>query len=362
MAGVLSTQKSIFASTQQSGRVGSSLSKFSRFKICFTSNPLTCGNGQVNKLSLIQFSCHRNWYTVNPNNDKVIIRYKKGGVEQTPLTINILNQDYGSVGDIATQFASQLKTTLGTAQGGTGFGGVVNQNPANNYNTGETGKRSFSMEMTSAAILTLSDIRIQCPQFRDASDPTDFNDSYVLLGGKRIADSTDTTTSSFKVTYDGNKVIIQGSFPMQLHTQPFLYLSMNVSNDNLQTANLGNINAAIDEHVTSSCFLGKIPVQTNFCAIQLDESTPYSMTTSQRSVTELLFQCLDSHGREFPLIDDANDGADIETDGNLFSDMIIRHEILDIGSDGNVLDAPYKTYNYQLNNVGAPQLVGGGGF
>ena len=30
--------------------------------------------------------------------------------------------------------------------------------------------------------------------------------------------------------------------------------------------------------------------------------------------------------------------------------------------NANVLDAPFKTYNYQLNSVGKPQLVGGGGF
>ena len=120
--------------------------------------------------------------------------------------------------------------------------------------------------------------------------------------------------------------------------------------------------AAIDEHVTSSCFLAKVPVQNAYCGIQLDESTPYFMTTSQRTVTELLFQCLDGHGREFPFIDDVGDGADIETQGNLFSDMVIRHEVMDIGEDGNVLDAPFKTYNYQLNSVGTPQLIGGGGF
>jgi len=361
MAGVLSTTKSIFSSTQQSGSVGSALSTFTRFKICFTSTPLTCRNGQVNKISLIQFNAHRNWYTVNKFNSKFILRYVKGGGEFQG-TFNLTHKDYGSIGDVATEFATKLKSALDTAQGGTGFGAVANQNPSAGQKTGDTGKRSFSCDMTSAATLTLSNIRVQLPQFRDSSDETDFNDSYVLLGGKRITDPTDTTTSSIKVTIAGNKVSFQAPFPMVLQTQPYMYLSLNVSNDNLQTANLGNVNAAIDEHVTSSCFLGKIPIQNEYCAIQLDESTPFFMTTSQRTVTELLFQCLDGHGRAFPFIDDAGDGDNIETQGNLFSDMIIRHEVLDIGSDGNVLDAPFKTYNYQLNNVGAPQLVGGGGF
>ncbi len=361
MAGVLSTTKAIFSSTQQSGSVGSALSTFTRFKICFTSTPLTCKNGQVNKISLIQFNAHRNWYTVNKFNSKFFVKYVKGGV-QLSVTGNLTHKDYGSIGDVATEFATQLKSLLDTAQGGAGFGAVANQVPVAAQRTGQTGKRSFSCDMTSAATLTLSDIRVQFPQFRDSSDETDFNDSYVLLGGKRITDSTDTTTSSIKVTIAGNKVSFQAPFPMVLQTQPYMYLSLNVSNDNLQTANLGNVNAAIDEHVTSSCFLGKIPIQNEYCAIQLDESTPYFMTTSQRTVTELLFQCLDGHGRAFPFIDDVGDGDNIETQGNLFSDMIIRHEVLDIGSDGNVLDAPFKTYNYQLNSVGTPQLVGGGGF
>jgi len=361
MAGVLSTTKAIFSSTQQSGSVGSALSTFTRFKICFTSTPLTCKNGQVNKISLIQFNAHRNWYTVNKFNSKFFVKYVKGGVEFS-VTGNLTHKDYGSIGDVATEFATQLKVALDAAQGGAGFGAVANQVPVAGQRTGQTGKRSFSCDMTSAATLTLSSIRVQFPQFRDSSDETDFNDSYVLLGGKRITDSTDTTTSSIKVTIAGNKVSFQAPFPMVLQTQPYMYLSLNVSNDNLQTANLGNVNAAIDEHVTSSCFLGKIPIQNEYCAIQLDESTPYFMTTSQRTVTELLFQCLDGHGRAFPFIDDVGDGDNIETEGNLFSDMIVRHEILDIGADGNVLDAPFKTYNYQLNTLGQPQLIGGGGF
>ena len=359
MAGVLSSTKSIFSSTQQSGTVGSSLSTFTRFKICFTSTPLTCKSNQVNKISLIQFNAMRNWYTVNKFNSKFKLIYVKGGVTITD-TVNLTHKDYGSIGDVATEFASKLKGALETAHGAA-FSAIANQVPAAGQRTGQTGKRSFACDTTSSTGLTLSNIRVQFPQYHD-DDETNFNDSYVLLGGKRISDPTDTTTSSIKVTIATNKVSFQAPFPMVLQTQPYMYLSLNLSNDNLQTANLGNLNAAIDEHVTTSNFLGKIPIQNEYCAIQLDESTPYFVTTSQKTVTELLFQCLDAHGRAFPFIDDVGDGDNIETQGNLFSDMIVRHEILDIGDDGNVLNAPFKTYNYQLNTLGQPQLIGGGGF
>jgi len=273
---------------------------------------------------------------------------------------NIPHQDYANIGDVATAFTAVLKAILETAQGA--VFNAANQAPIAGFKTGQTGKRSYGVELTSVNTLALSNIRVQFPQYHDADD-TNFNDSYVLMGGKRITDSIiSNPLSSMKVTIAGNKVTFKAPFPMVLQTQPFMYLSLNVSNDNLQTANLGNINAAIDEHVTSSCFLGKIPIQNEYCAIQLDESTPFFMTTSQRTVTELLFQCLDGHGRAFPAVDDVGDGENIETEGNLFSDMIIRHEVMDIGSDGNVLDAPFKTYNYQLNSVGKPQLIGGGGF
>jgi len=362
MAGVLSTTKAIFTSTQQSGSVGSSLSTFSRFKISFAGTPLTCKNGQVNKISLLQFNAHRNWYTVNKHNSRVHVRYVKGGVDSIA-AFDLEHKDYGSIGDVAAEFILRLKATLISVQGGTPtFTTGANVVPAAGYVTGQTGKRSMSFDITLNTTLLLSNIRVQFPQYRTAGHPEEFSDSYVLLGGKRVTSVTDTTTASIEASIVGNKITFQAPFPMVLQTQPFMYLSLNVANDNLQTANLGNANASIDEHITSSCFLGKIPVQNEYCAIQLDESTPFFMTTSQRTVTELLFQCLDGHGREFPFIDDSNTGANIETQGNLFSDMIIRHEILDIGSDGNVLDAPFKTYNYQLNSVGTPQLVGGGGF
>ena len=359
MAGVLSSTKSIFSSTQQSGTVGSSLSTFTRFKICFTSTPLTCKSNQVNKISLIQFNAMRNWYTVNKFNSKFYVTYVKAGVT-IRATGNLDHQDYGNIGDVATNFSAKLKGILETAHGAAFT--KTNQSPIAGFKTGQTGTRSFGVEMTSSTGLTLSSIRVQFPQFHDGDD-TNFNDSYVLLGGKRITDGViSNPLSSIKATIAGNKITFKAPFPMVLNTQPFMYLSLNLSNDNLQTANLGNINAAIDEHVTTSNFLGKIPIQNEYCAIQLDESTPYFVTTSQRTVTELLFQCLDGHGRAFPFIDDVGDGDDIEVDGNLFSDMIVRHEIMDIGSDGNVLDAPFKTYNYQLNTLGQPQLIGGGGF
>lgn len=361
MAGILSTTKAIFTSTQQSGSVGSSLSTFSRFKVCFTSTPLTCKNGQVNKISLIQFNAHRNWYTVNKHNSKVYLKYVKAGTDTT-VSFNLEHKDYGSIGDVATEFVLKMSAALTTAQG-SAFGVAANVTPTAGQSTGQTGKRSLSFDITSTGTLLLSNIRVQFPQFRTSPDDGNFSDSYVLLGGKRVTSATDTTTESIKATIVGNKITFQAPFPMVLQTQPYMYLSLNVSNDNLQTANLGNISAAIDEHVTSSCFLGKIPVQNEYCAIQLDGSTPYFMTTSQRTVTELLFQCLDGHGREFPFINDTGDAtADIEKQGNLFSDMVIRHEVMDIGEDGNVLDAPFKTYNYQLNTVGTPQLIGGGGF
>tara|TARA_R110000823_G_scaffold76963_1_gene175786 strand:- start:872 stop:2008 length:1137 start_codon:yes stop_codon:yes gene_type:complete len=378
MAGVLSTTKGIFASTQQSGSVGSALSTFSRFKICFTSTPLTCQQGQVNKISLIQFNAHRNWYTVNASNSKVYVRYLKGG-SSTELkeSFDLEHKDYASIGDVAAEFTIKMKALLTSAalQGGA-FGEPANVVPAAGQRTGQTGKRSLSFDITSTGTLVLSSIRVQFPQFRKSEgnppgfneDGTliadnDFSDSYVLLGGKRVTDPNDLITNSMKVDIVGNKITFAAPFPMVLQTQPYMYLSLNISNDNLQTANLGNVGADISEHVTSSCFLGKIPVQNEYCAIQLDESTPYHMTTNQRIVTSLLFQCLDSHGRAFAFINDTGEaGNDIETQGNLFSDMVIRHEVLDIGPDGNVLDAPFKTYNYQLNSVGTPQLIGGGGF
>mgnify|MGYP003130972165 FL=1 len=42
--------------------------------------------------------------------------------------------------------------------------------------------------------------------------------------------------------------------------------------------------------------------------------------------------------------------------------MVIRHEVLDLGQAENVLDAPFKKFNYQTNQVGQVQLIGGGGF
>ena len=362
--GVLTETKAIFSSTQQSGSTGSSLSTFSRYKICFTSTPLTCSNNQVNKISLAQFNCHKNFYTVNKFNNRFRIVYDRGGATLNE-TMLLTEKDYDSIGDVATEFATKLKAVLDAADTSTTYT-VTTQIPAAGFVIGSTGKRSINLVLTSAGARALTNLKIQCPQFRTAGTPEDFNDSYVLLGGVRITDSADLTTNSFKIT-DSNPsgtgtFTIQGHFAMVLHTMPFIYIHCNIAATNLQTQSLGNAATPIDEHVETSTLLAKVPVDVEFCSAQFDTSTPYFIISSQRTITELLFQALDHHGREIPTIDDSGDGLNIETDGNLFSDMVIRHEVLDLGQAENVLDAPFKKFNYQTNQVGQVQLIGGGGF
>ncbi len=359
--GILTHTKGLFVSSAQSGATGTGLSTFSRFKVCFTSNPLTCGNGEVNKISLSQFSAMKNWYTVNKSNNVFRILYTKGGVTNNINYFSLDEQDYGNIGDVATNFATKLAAALTTIDGTRTYT-ASGQQPVGGFIIGNTGKRSFKSTLTANGSPLISNIRIQCPQFRSSGNPERFSDSYVLLGGVRVGDEADLVTSSFKITTGTNIFNVLGHFPMVLQTMPFIYLHCNIAATNLQTQSLGSAQNAIDNHVETSTLLAKIPCDVEFCSAQFDTSTPYFIVSTQRNITELLFQALDHHGREIPFINDTGDAVDIEKDGNLFSDMVVRHEVLNIGSGNDVLNAPFKTFNYQINQANRAQMIGGGGF
>ena len=352
---ILVHSRDIFLSTQQSGSPGAGDQTFSRFRMCLNSAPISCENGQQNKLSLTQFSCFRNFYYINQYNCRVDVKYKLGGVQQTKAFL-LDKQDYGNIGDIAAEFATKLKDCFGagTVDAGT--------KPSTAFNIGETGNRVLSVSL-SALPAGITELVIQTRQFEGASLTgndanvtgtadgiacTSFGDSYVILGSKRIA-APSATAQSFDLDHADNAttLTIKGFYPMQKTSMQYMYLRCSEAADNLQSQNLGEDSDVQDSHMVGSQIMAKIPVSNEVCAWQSFSShCPYFVNSSNRNISEVMFSLVDHHGRPIP-----KSNVSIETEGNLFSDLTLKVDTYAVGGNEHTLNTPVKNYNYETNQI-----------
>lgn len=353
MSGVLTETKNIWLSTQQSGNLSADSSTFNRFKMCLNHNVLKCGQDQFHRISLSQFNCHRTWYNVNKFNNLFILHCKVGGVQQSPVQIKLTEQDYESIGKIAEELSLKIKAALDTLSGTTFTIDTATRNPASTFSLGETGTRTFFCKFTASAGHTLTNVVIQTPQYyKDGTGGIFFNDSYILGGGSRVT-SENITESSYGVTIAGNDITFQGRFPMVLNTMPFIYIKCGLTGDNLESQNLSNFNAGIDTHIIGSQIIGKVPVQNEFCSYVGDDSTPYYINVTNKSISEVLFFVCDQHGRTLAVPEDATgEGKSIELDGSLHSDLCVRVEVYQIGKNPNFLELKPQKSTYTRNQNG----------
>ena len=174
---VLVHSHDLYLSTQQSGTVGPAQSTFDNFKVCLNSQPLRCKTGEVLRLSLTQFSCYRNFYHINKFNNLILVEYRYNGVGASQI-LKLDEGDYDTIEDIADNLGVQLTTM---------FASIVTAVNNTNRGTSKT-QRTLDLELNTASNNNISYLLIRCPQYYDANDETTFNDSYCILGGKRIAD------------------------------------------------------------------------------------------------------------------------------------------------------------------------------
>ena len=143
---------------------------------------ITAGDGQLIKLSLLNFDMYRNWYGVNTNNSKVKLVTVIAGVASTDDVI-IPNKNYSKLGEIVEAFAAEVRTTIlafAQAQGTTSAqtATVIEVLPDANEAIDSTGDRLMSFSIDFGATHGIDSFSLQCLP--------DEGDSYRILGGDRI--------------------------------------------------------------------------------------------------------------------------------------------------------------------------------
>tara|TARA_R110002050_G_scaffold49664_1_gene115231 strand:- start:423 stop:1523 length:1101 start_codon:yes stop_codon:yes gene_type:complete len=352
---VLISSQDIYVSTQQSGSASAQGSDdgFNRFRIAMNSNPLTTGNNQYGRLSVTQFSAYRNFYYVNEWNNKIWLTYSHGGSNYGKI-IELTKQDYTNIGDIAAEFSAKLIAAFApqaanmTVKAGT-------QSPAAGYVKGQTGSGIFGVTLEKSGNHGITNVKLQCRQYLQDPNltppanvnqgPYGFNDSYALLGGKRIG-SQDAAAESFTaVNGAADELIITGFFPLQRTTTQYLYMSCSENTSNMESQNISAAQPLSDTHIVSSSIIAKIPLNDTLIGFQQDQSTPFFVELDNRHISEILFEIKDHHGRTIDLI------PDVATQGNMFSDMVFNWEVYSRGGNPHELQAPVKNYNIEQNTM-----------
>lgn len=345
---VLLSSKNIFLSTQPSGALGPD-DQINKFRACLNNIPLQTGINQYGKITLVDFHMYRNFYKVNQSNNTFFMEVTKSGTP-IPLTVTIPPGDYRLGEELSTAVANAVLTQFRTIDGQS-LSSVTEIKPTTDRRINQNGPGILEFTLNPQTPGTITDIKFQCRNY-DSGQNTgvdgDYNDSYALLGAKRVtkADASlpDFTTESLDVRQRGSTWEIKGYYQMQDNTIPFVYVRCTEVIENLESESyrLGDGTVA-GTHITGSSTLAKIKVNDEEVELLGDTSSPYSLMTDNRSISQLFFQIVDQHGRSLPAIDSQQ-----ATLGNLHLEMTLNFSVYSrgVGQQEN-----FNIENNALNNA-----------
>jgi hypothetical protein len=244
-------------------------------------------DGEIIRVSLVNFTMFNNLYMVDNNNNKYHIASKVGAgsfVQSGELTIE--SKNYANLGDLANAFADSLVTYI-TSLSLAGVTSVTKTSVAPTGTLNSTSNRLLDITITTDAVHGLTEFNIQTRQS---------NDSYLILGSERVLGGSN-TDQSFKVTFPTTTTIrIQGYFPMQRMSDPFVYLRCENNQNGLEMNILSPLETGVD--VLNSNVLAKLFRDVEFISYNANTGTEYFMNLQQRKLASLRLSLTDHRGRK----------------------------------------------------------------
>lgn len=345
-----------------------------RFKINFNTQPFEANDDSMLRVSVIQAHVARNWYDVHQQNNKIRFFNTAGSsASATDSMLSVSAGDYPNYKTLVEAWATSIKTHLDanyfSASSNVNISDTTVEYVAGSHQTQgtavpdagtEVNLRKFTMKFTRSGSNVFDSVPvIQCLNIPASGDYTltgsttpitlaeHFNDSYILLGGKRIEEFVQTpTVSSFEVSVNGaeTELTITGYYliPTQVYTIDNLYLSCEIA-DNQATNNIVDAQEEHRHEATHSTILAKLPrvaevgrsgTSTDMASYKLYENNNafYFTNVNSNFLNSLIFKITDHRGRQLPVIE----GSDV--DGNVFLDMTLKVEKIQMPSTANLLN------------------------
>ena len=305
----------LFIDSERSNIVGDKQSRGDNVHYNFEGNTVECRDGEVMRLSLVDFHMPNNFYNVEIKNSFARIKIAApvtvtGG--QTPFNATVIERgNYYDVQDVATNFAYTVANIISTVVVAAGTihsitnnslvlqqtalvlgGGGSGMLPNTPVGLGRPDKKLLDVTIQFQNAHTLTELLISCQSAT--------GESYLLLGGERGDDSNVLTHNSFQIDLatDVKQVRIRGYFPMQLTTEPHVYLRTTLGQNGLESAILARDAVTYNTEIVGSDILAKIPRNLESFAYNANGSSEdFFIYYQQRKLNQIRLYLTDSKGR-----------------------------------------------------------------
>lgn len=327
---------------------GTTISPNGEFKVLLPSQAMDIKPNEYHRFSLVDFHMYKNFYNINATNNCLMVSTDGGSTFEE---IRLTPGNYENYNDIVSRVAVALEDS-------TTFGAFTTTTTTSTLGTtpNSTGDRILRITLSNTAHGLSGQVIIQA---RDYTDPSvrggdftrDHNDSYSLLGGKRIL-APAPTTNSFIIddTSDPDNITITGYFPIQRSTMEHVYLRSDLVNDNFATR---SYDASLNNHdinMVHSDIFGKMSVQHEF--ISYTElggvGAGYFADVFRKGMSSIQFRLTDHKHRNIQEV-----AEDQDTLGNNNFTMTLRvetYEFPDPTKIERIPHAPQKTIQPILND------------
>ena len=319
----------LFVDTERASIVGDTQSRGDDVHYGFEGNTIECKDGEVIRLSLVDFHMPNNQYNIDMKNSLATFICTVNGTAMTGGLVKtfIDRGNYYDTDDIAINFAHSLATHIKALSGvpaGLDHYSITNNNLVS-QSTAYTGylnvaatalpgsyttAQSFATSLTGKPEKKLLDVTIVFKTTASGASPgahtiTDLKvscqsvngESYLVLGGER-GDNSTTLANSFKITYpDANSIRVQGYYPMQLVTEPHVYLRCTLGQNGLESSILGSDETVYNNDIVASNILAKIARTTESFSYAGNQSGEFFVTLQQRKLNSIGLFLTDSKSR-----------------------------------------------------------------
>ena len=285
----------LFIDSEKANLVGHQTSKGDDIHIHLEGQTIVANDGEMIRLSLLNFTMFNNTSMININNS----RFNVLGASSTtpsigPTLVNIDRKNYINLKDIATSFATNLGTYLSTVSAATSFENTTIL--PNTTSMSSTDNRLLDITLTSkdgggtSVAHGITSLKIQCLNSE--------GESYAILGGNRQDNSSDTAFNSLKVTIGVNTIRIQGYYPMQRLSDPYVYLRCGNAQNGLEMSVLSSDRGQFNNDVMNSDIVAKLFKDVEYITYDSNTGDEYFVNLQQRKLANLRLFLTDSKGRK----------------------------------------------------------------
>ena len=297
-----------FVDTERASIVSDTQSRGDDVHYSFEGNTVECKDGEVIRLSLVDFHMPNNQYNIDARNSTgTIICSVNGNAMAAGLVKTLVDRgNYYDTDDIAVNFAKNLAAHLialpGMPSPAITLTSITNHNLATQVSTptgwtapsgassifGRPEKKLLDITLTFSAAHTITNLKISCQAAN--------GELYLVLGGER-GDNSTTLANSFKVTIASTTIRVQGYFPMQLVTEPHAYLRCTLGQNGLESSILGSDETTYNNDIVGSNILAKIARTPESFSYAGNQSGEFFVTLQQRKLNSIGLFLTDSKSR-----------------------------------------------------------------